>query len=412
MKNTKLNLLLFLVAIFGFTAVNLLMPKTDKVSVLEQRNIQQIPEFSIERLFEGQYTREFDNYFSDNFAFRTPIIKVGTQLKQAKGFEEEATIIVNTGGDNMGADMNATEDEPESAAGTNKTQYLILNDQAFTAFQYTVEAAETFAETLNRFAANVDPAIRVYSMLVPSSVEFVEEKKYKELSDSQKEAFAVINNKLDEAIGQVDTYGSLEQHTDEYIYFRTDHHWTALGAYYGYLAFMNALGEAPIDLDQYESKDQPGFLGTAYKFTLHEKLKNNPDTLTYYMPFTDYKYVLHTKAGRNVESKVVESALADKSAPDYSTFLGGDFAWGEIATEVRNGKTLLIIKDSYGNAFIPFLLPHFESIYYIDPRHFQGNLFDFVKEKAITDVLFLNGSMVARHNGISDLLNEKMDVGR
>jgi hypothetical protein len=408
----KLNLILFLIFIFGFGIVNLLRPHSQEVSKLEQRNIATQPEFTADRFFTGEYTRDFDNYFSDNFAFRTSLVQVGTSLKGLKGLPDENGIsIVVSGGDNMAVDMNA-KGASSSVTAVDSSDYLILKDRAYTAFNYSAPAAEMYADALNRFRKSVDTKVRVYSLLAPTSVEFSKNEDVQKLSDSQQDAIAHVNERLDEAIGQVDAYGVLNDHKDEYIYFRTDHHWTALGAYYAYTNLMKTIGETPVPLSKYQKNDITEFLGTAYKQTLKNELKTHPDTITYYTPFTKYTYTMYTSTGKGISRKVVDPNYAKYSSTFYAVFLGGDYPWGEIKTNNNNGKRIVVIKDSYANAFIPFLLPHFENVYYIDPRYFKGNIIDFVKEHKITDVLFLNNSTVARNDGIAKLLNEKMDVGK
>jgi len=404
----KLNLILFLVFIFGFAAVNLLRPHSQEASNLEQRDIAKQPEFTAERFFDGDYTRDFDNYFSDNFAFRTSLVQVGSNLKELKGLPDKNGVsIVVQGGDNMNGG-----DDSSSVTDVSSSKYILMKDRAYIAFKFSAPAADMYADTLNRFRKSVDPKVRVYSLLAPSSVEFAENQDIRKLSDSQKDAFAYVNERLDKAIKQVDAYSGLNDHKKEYVYFRTDHHWTALGAYYAYTKLMETIGEAPVPLDKYKKSDIQDFLGTAYKQTLNTNLKKHPDTLTYYTPFTKYTYWMHTTTDKALEKKVVDPNFAKNSSTFYAAFLGGDYPWGEIKTDINNGKRIVVVKDSYANAFVPFLLPHFEKVYYLDPRHYKGNLLDFVKEQKITDVLFLNNSTVTRNNGIAKVLNEKMDIGK
>jgi hypothetical protein len=410
----KLNLILFLVFIFGFAIVNLLKPHSEESSNLEQREIMKQPEFTVERFFDGQYTRDFDNYFADNFAYRTSLVQVGSSLKELKGFPDENGVsIVVQGGDNM---AGATPDKTGETGGgdstvtaANSSQYLILKDRAFIAFKYSPAAAEKYAGALNQFRKAVGPDVRVFSLLAPSSVEFSDNKDIQKLSESQKEAFASLNKLLDPKIGQVDAYGGLAAHKDEYIYFRTDHHWSALGAYYAYAKFMESLGEQAVPLDKYNKNEIKDFLGTAYKQTLSDKLKAHPDTLVYYTPFTKYTYTMHTSTDKSFERKVVDANYAKNSSTFYAVFLGGDYAWGEIKTDNKNGKRIVVVKDSYANAFVPFLLPHFEKVYYLDPRHYKGNMVDFMKEQKITDVLFLNNSTVVKNTGLAQTLIDSMN---
>ncbi len=182
----KLNLTLFLIFIFGVAAINLLRPQSQSVSELEQRTIQQSPVFTTERLFDGDFTREYDNYFSDNFTNRTSLVKVGADLKALKGFpdEEGASIFVQEGGDNMAVSLNGKSEssaDKSDTAGTsgtktnertdlsnvNATKYLILKDQALTLFAYSAPAADEYAKVLNQFKNAIDPKIHVYSLLAP-----------------------------------------------------------------------------------------------------------------------------------------------------------------------------------------------------------------------------------------------------
>ncbi|TVY04486.1 DHHW family protein [Cohnella terricola] len=419
----KLNLILFLVAIFGFAIVNLLRPHSETSSNLEQRDIAKQPEFTKDRFFAGDYTREFDNYFADNFAFRTSLIQVGSSIKELKGLPDDNGIsIVVQGGDNMGGDKSATDGktkggttdagEGSTVTDVNTSKYIIAKDRAFIAFKYSAAASKKYADALNQFRKSVGPDVSVYSLLAPTAVEFSSNKNIQKLTESQKDAFAHVNERLDPSIGQVDAYSGLAEHKDEYIYFRTDHHWTALGAYYAYSKFMETIGEKPVPLSEYKKSNIEDFLGTAYKQTLRSELKTHPDTITYYTPFTNYKYTMHTSPTRSSEKKVVDPNFAKYSSTFYAVFLGGDYPWGEISTDNKNGKRIVVVKDSYANAFVPFLLPHFEKVYYLDPRHYQGNLLDFVKEHKITDVLFLNNSTVAKNTGVTDQILDKMKKGK
>jgi len=419
----KLNLVLFLVVIFGFAIVNLLRPHSETTSNLEQRDIAKQPEFTKDRFFAGEYTREFDNYFADNFAFRMSLIQVGSSIKELKGLPDDNGIsIVEKGGNNMGGDQPASDGkagdgttdvgEGSTVADVNSSKYIIAKDRAFIAFKYSATASKKYADALNQFRKSVGSDVRVYSLLAPTSIEFTDNKDIQKLTESQKDAFAHVNEQLDPSIGQVDAYSALAEHKGEYIYFRTDHHWTALGAYYAYSQFMDTIGEKPVPLSKYKKNTINDFLGTAYKQLLDAKLKKNPDTITYYTPFTDYTYTMHTSPTRSSEKKVVDPNFAKYSSTFYAVFLGGDYPWGEITTDNKNGKRIVVVKDSYANAFVPFLLPHFEKVFYFDPRHYQGNLLDFVKEHKITDVLFLNNSTVAKNTGVTDQILDKMNKGK
>lgn len=392
-RHSKLNVLFFLLLIFGFGLINATGYSSRNTSALEQRKLAARPDLSLDSLFSGEFARGIESFFADHFAFREKMVQFGTFVKELKGMPgiAQATII------QQGSDNTAQKSGSAAAAG-QATRYLIDKDRAYTLFNYSAASAEAYAAALNGFKAAVDPEIRVYSMLVPTAAEFME-RKYRELSDSQKNAFAHINARLNPEIGRIDAYGALERHADEAIYFRTDHHWTALGAYYAYSEMMKALGEEAVPLSAYSTGEIEGFLGTSYKATLNFRLKAHPDTIAYYPPTAKYTYTRYLTTGKAISGEVVNPDYAQAAHGLYAVFLGGDFPWGEIETGVQNGKRIAVVKDSYGNALIPFLLPHFKTVYYVDPRYYDGSLVDFVREHQVTDVLFLNNSRWRVHRG-------------
>jgi len=306
------------------------------------------------------------------------------------------------------AELPMTQIEDGKLIDVNSIKYILLKDRALTIFSASEEAAKKYAETLNRYKQGINDRVRVFSLLVPTAVEFEKDVKYRELSASQKDAFSHINSYLDKKIIQVDAYSALEAHQKEYIYFRTDHHWTARGAYYAYAKLMETMGEKPLALTTYQQGSIGGFLGSAYKVLKSDQLKKNPDTITYYTPANHNRYTMHTSKGEKISRKVVDPAYAELGTGAYAVFLGGDAPWGEVDGGSKNGKRLAVVKDSYGNAFIPFLIPHFEKIYIVDPRYFKDDLIAFTTKQKITDVLFINNSTVARNNGIADLLANRL----
>ncbi|MBB6695540.1 hypothetical protein H7B90_29535 [Cohnella xylanilytica] len=314
-------------------------------------------------------------------------------------------------GPKTGKDSQASE-KPGEVVQVGSVRYLIMDDRAVTLFEYSADAAERYAKALNRFRERTDSAIRVYSMLVPTSAEFVDASGYESMNDSQKEAFAHIDDGLDPAIVRVDAYGALKSRAGEYLFFRTDHHWTAIGAYYAYVQLMDTMGEKPIDYGRFEKGTIEGVLGSDYKATGSAKLKAHPDTLTYCLPLGSYKYYAYTKQDKPLEKKAVDPRYAKLGNGAYAVFLGGDYPWGAIETGTANGRRILVVKDSFGNALIPYLIPHYETIYYIDPRSYGGSLTGFLRDRDIQDVLFLNNSTVARNSSVAESLDRLMESGR
>ena len=235
----------------------------------------------------------------------------------------------------------------------------------------------------------------IYSLIAPTNSEFVELRKHAGITDSQNNATAYLNSKFNDGITAVNVYDVLNEHKEEYIYFRSDHHWTALGAYYAYTAFMKTKGEEPVPLEEYKTVEIDNFLGSTYAKTRDKSIEKNPDTIYAYLPFVDYKYEKY-RFYQLSEVDIIDMKYADTKLDKYLVFLSaGDGTWAKISTENKNGKKLLVIKDSYGNSFVPFLLPHYEEIYVIDPRFYdfntsEKNVVDFIEAKDVNEVLFVN----------------------
>jgi len=179
----------------------------------------------------------------------------------------------------------------------------------------------------------------------------------------------------------VDVLGALNQHTDEYIYAKTDHHWMALGAYYAAEALCKEAGVAFDTLDSFEAKSFDGFLGSIVTGYDVKELRKYPETFTWYEPTREYTAHYYSQT----YDYKFEGSLFSKSE-SYSKFIHGDSYVVRVETGVKNGRKLLVVKDSFGNALAPFLLAGFEEVYVVDYRKFNCNILDFIEEHEITDV--------------------------
>lgn len=430
------NIALFLIPIVTITAMNLFASKDQTVSALEQRDIQQMPKLTVDGLVEGTYTKQFDNYYSDHFVMRDSVLETGNDIKSLKGWSNaDGVELVVQGNNNMGENLGgetaegaegaegaieasanpqppgsdsvaaaSKEEGPEGVVKTEKSTYLVIKDRAMLLYRYNAPAAKDYAATLNRLRSELEPDVRLYSLLVPSQVEFIEEAKYRKLNDSQKEAFESVYDQTGEGIVQVPAYGKLEARKTDYLYYRSDHHWTSLGAYYAYQAVAATMGEKPLTLSSFKKNEIKNFLGSAYAATLNAGMKKNPDIVTTYMPNVQFKFDIY-KTTKPKSHPLIEAKLPTDGRGGYAVFLGGDFPLGRIATDVRNGKKLLIVKDSYANAMIPYLVPHFEEINIVDPRYYKGNLLTLIKDRKVTDVLVENSPIVTTYNGMAKMID-------
>jgi len=244
------------------------------------------------------------------------------------------------------------------------------------------------------------PDNRIIAMVPPQSYAFYAPAKYYQEQYDEQKAILAMYATLDPKILTIDTYPVLSQHTSEYIYFRTDHHWTARGAYWAYTVFAQRLALTPQKLeDMPAGRVKTAFLGSYYKqFKGTAKvrlIRQNPDYVEYFMPTvkntsTAYENITTTR-GKN--APVIMLDKIPNNSNYYRTFLGGDYPYMHISTQTLNGRSIMIVKDSYADAFVPFLLANYQDIYVLDYRDYNANgnpkfkIVDFVKAHNIQDVM-------------------------
>ncbi len=292
--------------------------------------------------------------------------------------------------------------EDENLEGSKQNGILVINDECYELFGYSEGALNVYADAINSFADQLPEGDKVYSAVVPGKIEFVKSEKYRNMAESHADSINYMNKQFSDRITPVNIYTPLQEHADEYIYFRSDHHWTALGAYYAYTAFAKTIGDRPYELDAFETTEVEGFLGTLYNRTLSRAVKANPDTVTIYHPFVDSTFTIYTKGGAALDWEVINMDYA-KISNKYMVFISGDNPLSVIDTDLDNGKKIMVFKDSYGNAFVPWLMSHYDEIHIIDPRHYTKGAISYAKTNDIHEFLFFNYNVViAGHTGFAN----------
>ena len=246
-------------------------------------------------------------------------------------------------------------------------------------------------------------------MIVPTSVEFYGTKTYSTGAYSQKDAIDTAYSKIDDSVTKINVYPYLDKATDEYIYFRTDHHWTARGAYQGYLAFCDVTQQTPVKIDELQSGRITDFVGSLYKASNADILKKNPDYVEYFKTRVDVKATVYSDDKMNDGQNCYVVARAVNSDNKYLAFIGGDQPLEKIVTSNKNGKKLLVIKESFGNALVPFLCDNYEEVYVLDPRKTNFDLPEFVEAQGIGEVLMINYSFAMANKTYSDALYSMID---
>ena len=266
--------------------------------------------------------------------------------------------------------------------------------------------------------------VKVISLVTPNAAQFYSPKDMHSGASDQKAMIELCYSNMDEDIITVDAFSKLKAHKDEYIYFRTDHHWTQLGAYYAYTAFCEAMGLEAVALEEFETGEYTGFLGSMYGWTSQypqsDVLKNNPDTLTYYLPVVETSATYYADADLENSTaypvSVVYRGITEDQSNKYLCFLGGDHPAAVVETDV-DGPVCLVLKESYGNAFIPFLTSHYSKIIVIDPREFNHSskptldLTAFAKEQGVDELLVINYPFMVSSETYVGHLNHLVGIG-
>lgn len=235
------------------------------------------------------------------------------------------------------------------------------------------------------------PEVTVYSMVIPTSVDFYNPEEYSGYTELQKDKIEYIENELkNTGVTNIKVYDTLSKHTNEEIYSRTDHHWMPLGAYYAAQVFCKDAGVKVPDISKYRKETCGGYVGSMYYYSSDVNLYNDPEQYTvYYSPNEDK---LTTTYYNRYYSNGYESNLflCNDASYYYLTFLGSDDLIAHIKTNASTGRNLVVIKESYGNALIPFFTESFDNIYVLDLRYCEVNAINFCKEVGATDLLFAN----------------------
>lgn len=377
-----------------------------ETSETEKRELTDFPTLTWDSLLSGAFTDGVSLWYADTFPGREGLIKAYHGIQSLFGIRTEQ--FRGSVGDDipdgpMGDDPSDPVGRPDTGGedGEQVGGFYVSGDTAYELYAFSESGARRYAALINKAAETLSGKATVYDMVIPLHYSFALSADVQDsmsLPDSS-QVIGYINSGLDSAVRTVDAHTALMAHRDEYIFFRTDHHWTATGAYYAYEAYCRKAGITPTPLASYEKLSFGGFLGTLYAKTGQPAaLGNNPDAVEAYVPKGTNAMTTHQSDGQTVTTYQIVNRQTDKwyvaAASKYNCFIAGDHPLIEIhnpsVSPDRKGSTVLLVKESFGNAFAPFLVDSYESIYIIDYRYYDGNLADFVTKNGVDDVIFLN----------------------
>ncbi|MCD8217459.1 MAG: hypothetical protein LUD01_05345 [Clostridiales bacterium] len=354
--------------------------------------------------------------------------KVGADRSNTEGTAEADG---NNTEETAGADGSNMEESAEAEEYEDGTIYdepevtgdvYISGDTAFSVYYFNTEGANDYVAMIDKAQKKLDGLADVYTILVPTSVGVTLSEDMQEKLNSADQS-AAINyvyegiQTTNSKVKTVEIFDTLKKHNAEYIYFRTDHHWTALGAYYAYEEFCSVKGITATPIEEYETVEFPDFLGTFYAGSGQAaSLKNNPDMILAYIPTSTNEMVFYDNEGEKYDWNIIYDVDGWDNSTKYSTFAAGDNPYEVIDNPERNdGSSCLVIKESFGNAFVPFLVDHYDKVYVVDYRYFykysgyNNSVYELVSEKKISDVILMNNVEAMDSVSKVSMLSEMFD---
>lgn len=357
-KAKAVSMILFVLFLSACGIITLFSPKDD-FSETENRTLAQMPEFSKEKYLDASYFTELSDYLCDHFYGRSDWIKLMTETELASGkIEINGTYIT----------------ENRHIEHLTEPDYSVVDEAVLAINEYSAETSTP-----------------VYVMLAPTAAGIYADELYEYAPQYEEEKLIdYVYAKLDENVKSLDIFMTMKSAYDENIYYKNDHHWTSLGAYYAYYFAISKLGFTPVDFSSYNiERVSSDFYGSLYSQTLYSGF--GPDSVDI---FNCENGIEITSVEVNDGLKVSEyDSLYFREYLDkkdkYSVFLGGNYPIVNITTQAQSGKRLLLIKDSFANCFVPFLTQHYSEITVVDMRYINIGLANFVNADDYSQILFL-----------------------
>lgn len=349
---------IFLTVLFalflGVILVGSFLLPDQEFSELENRYLAKLPKLSVENLENGKFMTDAEDYVNDHIIGRDFWVALKAWSERLSGKQENNGVYFGK----QDTLLNRL-DEPDPD---------VLNE---------------YAGYVNALVDNVD--VPVYFGIIPSSSEIWSDRLPKGAPTADEKA--IIDNLYDTVqTYTIDLYSALEAHKDEEIYYRTDHHWTSLGAYYGYTALMEAMGMEPIPLDESAKVTvSDSFYGTIFSSSGVRWVA--PDHIDRYISGDGLKVTSYFDSTPTEGSLYVDSYLNKKDK--YSSFLGGNQPLCVIQTQHTDAPKVLVIRDSYTDSLAPFLTQNFSEIHLFDPRMNLNSVKAYVEENQIDQVVVL-----------------------
>lgn len=331
-------------------------------SPVEKRELQTRPEISITKVLDGRFQKKYESYLRDQFPGRDHWVSFQTDMELFMGKNEIHNVYIG------------------------KNHYLL---EHYTEKEFDPQQISKNLQALEKFVGKTKQNADVHVMMVPTKSWVLREKlpafapHYKE-----QKFYDALQQKLEKEDVLISVEPVLDAHKEEEIYYRTDHHWTTLGAWYAYEQYTKAVGG---DLQRAQGKKKFRCISKDFYGTTYAKINyaRQADKIEIYEP-ADKLRVVYNMGEKKTKTLYDVSFL--KTADQYSVFTGGNQAVLEITGGIKNGKTLLLIKDSFANSILPFLAEDYEKLVVVDLRQLNVSGDRLLEMFSPTDILILYNS--------------------
>lgn len=351
----------------------MLISKDVDFSDKENRYMAKFPKISIKTISDGSFMEDFETYLTDQFPVRDACITLKTNALRLLGQRRINGVYIASKG------------------------YLIAEED-----KYDTDALDKLTQTVSDFAVDSDADVKF--MLVPNSSLIYEERLPYGIKSSEDATIERVKNMLSDKAGFVDVRGALYEGKGKQLYYKTDHHWTTEGAYIAFEEYAKAAG-LDISSVQYESYCVSGdFQGTQAS---NCGVYSSSDVVNICVPKgSEGSYIVnYVDETKKTATLFDMSKLEEKDK--YLVFMGGNYSRVDISTKTKNGRRLLLIKDSYANCFVPMLTPYYEEIIVIDPRYYYDDIYQLMADNSVSDVLFLyNVNSFVTDNSLEEVLKK------
>lgn len=420
------------VVLVSCAIVGLLFFARPTTSEVERRTLTTFPAFTLDGFLNGSFFSDVALWYSDTYPLREQMVAANQAIDGLHGVKTETQMVGgakqadelppegSSGDASSSKETEAKKEEkkesvaervergnvevPDAKAMAEAVQNQVLDglyvkgDAAYNIYYFSQDSVQEYADMLTYLSEHVDKDVTVYSVVVPNaSGVLLSDKEVKDLGGTnQVDAIKYLYSLLGEKVKDVDSVSELKKHTDDYIYFRTDHHWTHLGAYYSYVAFCNRKGIDPVPLDDHKHENYGDFLGSFYAQLQNADMSKHPDSVDAWLPIGTNDMTVWTDGGGETEYKVITDTSDWDVSGKSMAFIMGDQPLEHVKNpKIDDGSSCLLVKDSYGCYFAPWLVDSYEDVWIADFRYFNQSFSSLIKDKGIKDVIILNNVSLA-----------------